>query len=170
MCMPVPPQSEQSAAGSAMSAPLSMPASIALARRRFPLPRVAVAHRHSRGKVEMYVILWEFVVPPEKVDAFVAAYKDRRRLGKALRTGRRLRRHRTALFGGWSARYITIDRWQHAEDFTRFQKQFGTQYGALDTATRRLDRKRAQTGNVCQRGMSNTTGLESWKCWMKLSS
>jgi hypothetical protein len=24
----------------------------------------------------MYVILWEFVVPPEKVDAFIAAYKD----------------------------------------------------------------------------------------------
>jgi hypothetical protein len=23
----------------------------------------------------MYVILWEFVVPPEKVGAFVAAYK-----------------------------------------------------------------------------------------------
>src|ERR1700729_1048733 len=66
--IPVPPQSEQSAAGFAA---LSMPASIALARRPFRLPRAAVAHRHLRGKVEMYVILWEFVVLPEKVDAFI---------------------------------------------------------------------------------------------------
>ena len=32
--------------------------------------------RKQIGKVEMYVILWKFEVHPEKVDAFVAAYKS----------------------------------------------------------------------------------------------
>jgi heme-degrading monooxygenase HmoA len=80
----------------------------------------------------MYVILWEFVVPPEKVDAFIAAYKDNGAWAKLFAqaegyVGTEL------LCSTDEARYITIDRWQHAEDFTRFQEQFGTQYRALDT-------------------------------------
>ena len=80
----------------------------------------------------MYVILWEFVVSPEKVDGFIAAYKDDGAWAKLFAqaegyVGTELLRSA----GG--ASYITIDRWQHAEDFTRFQEQFGTQYRALDT-------------------------------------
>ena len=80
----------------------------------------------------MYVILWEFVVLPEKVDAFIAAYKDDGAWAKLF-----------ALAEGYvgtellcstdGARYITIDRWQHAEEFARFQEQFGYEYKALDT-------------------------------------
>jgi heme-degrading monooxygenase HmoA len=80
----------------------------------------------------MYVILWEFVVPPEKVDAFIATYKDNGAWAKLFAqaegyVGTEL------LCATDGAIYITIDRWQHAEDFTRFQEQFGTQYRALDT-------------------------------------
>jgi heme-degrading monooxygenase HmoA len=80
----------------------------------------------------MYVILWEFVVHPEKVDAFIAAYKDDGAWAKLFAraegyVGTEL------LCPTDEARYITIDRWQHAEDFTRFQEQFGNEYKALDT-------------------------------------
>jgi hypothetical protein len=130
--MPVPPQSEQSAAGFAA---LSMPASIALARRRFPLASAREAHNHSRGKVEMYVILWEFVVPPEKVGAFVAAYKSDGAWAKlfAQAEGYVGTELLTSAEAEQEAMFITIDRWESAEDFTRFQGQFGAEYGALDT-------------------------------------
>jgi heme-degrading monooxygenase HmoA len=85
----------------------------------------------------MYVILWEFVVLPEKVDAFIAAYKDDGAWAKLFAlaegyVGTELLRSADG------ASYITIDRWQHAEDFIRFQEQFGTQYRALDTQLRDL--------------------------------
>ena len=83
----------------------------------------------------MYVILWEFVVPPEKVDAFIAAYKDDGAWAKLFElakgyVGTELLRSTEA---GPEPTFLTVDRWQHAEDFTRFQEQFGDEYKALDT-------------------------------------
>jgi heme-degrading monooxygenase HmoA len=83
----------------------------------------------------MYVILWEFVVPPEKVDAFIAAYKDDGAWAKLFAqaegyVGTELLRSAEA---GQEPTFLTVDRWQHAEDFTRFQEQFGDEYKALDT-------------------------------------
>jgi heme-degrading monooxygenase HmoA len=87
----------------------------------------------------MYVIVWEFVVRPEKVDAFVAAYKFDGAwahlfaqadgyIGTEL-----LLTRRDATERDQGVTYITIDRWKDAEDFTRFQEQFGDEYKALDT-------------------------------------
>jgi heme-degrading monooxygenase HmoA len=94
----------------------------------------------------MYVIVWEFVVRPEKVDAFVAAYKSDGAWGRLFAQadgyiGTELlltRRDATERDRGATERdqgmtYVTIDRWRHAEDFTRFQEQFGDEYKALDT-------------------------------------
>ena len=83
----------------------------------------------------MYVILWEFVVPPEKVDAFIAAYKHDGAWAKLFAlaegyVGTELLRSTEA---GQEPTFLTVDRWQHAEDFTRFQEQFGDEYKALDT-------------------------------------
>ena len=83
----------------------------------------------------MYVILWEFVVPPEKADAFIAAYKDDGAWAKLFElakgyVGTELLRSTEA---GPEPTFLTVDRWQHAEDFTRFQEQFGDEYTALDT-------------------------------------
>jgi heme-degrading monooxygenase HmoA len=80
----------------------------------------------------MYFIIWEFVVRPEKVSEFVAAYKadgDWARLF-SLAPG----------YGGTellsstdhAERFCTIDRWNHADDYTRFQERFGPQYRMLD--------------------------------------
>ena len=71
-------------------------------------------------------------MPPEKVAAFIAAYKDDGAWAKLFAqaegyVGTEL------LCSTDGARYITIDRWQHAEEFARFQEQFGDKYKALDT-------------------------------------
>ncbi len=88
----------------------------------------------------MYVIVWEFVVRPEKVDAFVSAYKFDGAWARLFAQtdgyiGTELLRatERDATERDQGTRYVTIDRWQHAEDFTRFQEQFGDEYKALDT-------------------------------------
>jgi heme-degrading monooxygenase HmoA len=83
----------------------------------------------------MYVILWEFVVHPEKVDAFIAAYKSDGAWAKLFAQAEGYLG--TELLSSTEApqepRFITIDRWNSAEDFARFQEQFGTKYRALDT-------------------------------------
>ena len=83
----------------------------------------------------MYVILWEFVVPPEKVDAFVAAYKDDGAWTKlfAQADGYVGTELLCSTEAGQEPTFLTIDRWKAAEDFTRFQEQFGDEYKALDT-------------------------------------
>jgi len=81
----------------------------------------------------MYFIIWEFVVRPNRVREFVAAYNadgDWARLF-SLAPG----------FGGTellssttdAERFVTIDRWNHADDYGRFQERFGPQYRSLDT-------------------------------------
>jgi heme-degrading monooxygenase HmoA len=83
----------------------------------------------------MYVILWEFVVRPEKVDAFVAAYKSDGAWAKLFAQADGY--IGTALLastdGDQAATFVTIDRWKGAEDFTRFQEHFGAEYRRLDT-------------------------------------
>jgi heme-degrading monooxygenase HmoA len=93
----------------------------------------------------MYVILWEFVVPPGKADAFIAAYKDDGAWAKLFAqaegyVGTEL------LCSTDGARYITVDRWQHAEDFTRSQEQFGDEYKALDTELKGLTVRERRLG------------------------
>jgi heme-degrading monooxygenase HmoA len=83
----------------------------------------------------MYVIVWEFVVRPEKIDAFVAAYKSDGAWAQlfAQADGYIGTELLLATERDQGMTYVTIDRWQHAEDFTRFQEQFGDEYKALDT-------------------------------------
>jgi heme-degrading monooxygenase HmoA len=90
----------------------------------------------------MYIIIWEFIVRPEKVDAFVAAYKSDGAWAQLFAQadgyiGTELllatERDQGATERDQGRTYVTIDRWQHAEDFARFQEQFGHEYKALDT-------------------------------------
>jgi len=96
----------------------------------------------------MYVILWEFVVRLGKVDGFVAAYKNDGAwaqlfaqsdgyLGTELLSSTGTHQEPT---------FITIDRWQTAEDFTRFQEQFGAEYRALDTQLEGLTLRERKLG------------------------
>lgn len=83
----------------------------------------------------MYVILWEFIVRPENADAFIAAYKSDGAWASLFARadgylGTELIRSTEAAA---EPRFLTIDRWNAPEDFTRFQQQFGVEYKTLDT-------------------------------------
>jgi heme-degrading monooxygenase HmoA/ketosteroid isomerase-like protein len=99
-------------------------------------------------EVEMYVILWEFEVRPEKVASFVAAYGPDGIWAQLFTqadgfVGTELLRSTDSEDG---SRFLTIDRWQTAEYFARFQTQFATQYGRLDTQCERLAFKESKLG------------------------
>lgn len=96
----------------------------------------------------MYVILWEFVVHPERVDAFLAANKSdgawarlfaqaEGYLGTELPSSKESQQEPT---------FLTIDRWNSAEDFAHFQQQFGTEYRTLDTHLEGLTARERKLG------------------------
>jgi heme-degrading monooxygenase HmoA len=96
----------------------------------------------------MYVILWQFVVHPEKVNAFIAAYAPEGAWAQLFRradgfAGTELLRSTDSEDG---AQFLTIDRWQTAEHFTQFQMQFATQYRTLDTQCEGLSLKERKLG------------------------
>jgi heme-degrading monooxygenase HmoA len=96
----------------------------------------------------MYVIVWEFVVGPEKVGAFVAAYKSDGAWAKLFARadgyiGTELL-HSTD--SGQAATFVTIDRWKTPEDFARFQEHFGTEYRLLDTQLEGLTLRERKLG------------------------
>jgi heme-degrading monooxygenase HmoA len=96
----------------------------------------------------MYVIVWEFIVRPDKIGEFVAAYKSDGAWAQLFAqaegyAGTELL-HSTD--SGQSTIFITIDRWKMAEDFTRFQKHFGTEYRQLDTQLEGLTLRERKLG------------------------
>jgi heme-degrading monooxygenase HmoA len=98
----------------------------------------------------MYVIVWEFVIGPEKVGAFVAAYKSDGAWAKLFAKadgyiGTELLRSTDS---DQTATFVTIDRWKTAEDFTRFQERFGSDYRLLDTQLEGLTSRERKLGTV----------------------
>ena len=82
----------------------------------------------------MYVIVWEFVVRPEKVDAFVAAYRSDGAWAQLFaQANGYLGTELLSALDRDHMKYVTIDRWKTAEDFTHFQERFGAEYRRLDT-------------------------------------
>ena len=80
----------------------------------------------------MHVIMWEFVVKPDKIQDFVAAYKATGDWAKLF--GLANGYEGTELLSSTESadRFVTIDRWRSLDDFARFQQQFGEQYRTLD--------------------------------------
>jgi heme-degrading monooxygenase HmoA len=83
----------------------------------------------------MYVILWEFEVRPDKIDAFLAAYRSNGAWTKlfARADGYLGSELLSSLDTDRGPRFVTIDRWRAEDDFVRFQQEFGSEYRALDT-------------------------------------
>ncbi len=95
----------------------------------------------------MYVIVWEFVVRPEKIEAFADAYNSDGAWGKLFAQadgyiGTELLRST----GSGAATFVTIDRWKTAGDFTRFQEHFGNEYRLLDTQLEGLTLRERKLG------------------------
>jgi heme-degrading monooxygenase HmoA len=80
----------------------------------------------------MHVIMWEFVVRPEKILDFVAAYKATGDWAQLFSLADGYERTELLSSTEGADRFVTIDRWRSVDDFARFQEQFGQQYRTLD--------------------------------------
>ena len=94
----------------------------------------------------MYVIVWEFVVRPERVRDFVAAYKSDSAWAQLFSQAEGYLGTELLSASEEAARFLTIDHWKAAEDFTRFQERFGTEYRRLDTQLKGLTISERQLG------------------------
>lgn len=80
----------------------------------------------------MYVIVWQFEVAAENAARFLAAYGSEGDWAQLFRRASGYLGTELLRSSDTATRYITIDRWQTAEDFTRFRQDFADEYQALD--------------------------------------
>ena len=80
----------------------------------------------------MYVIVWEFIVRPERRPDFVAAYRSDGAWAQLFARAEGYIGTELLTASEDANRFLTLDRWKTAEDFTRFQEHFGTEYRQLD--------------------------------------
>jgi heme-degrading monooxygenase HmoA len=80
----------------------------------------------------MHVIMWEFVVRPEKIHDFVTAYRANGPWAQLFGLADGYEGTELLFSTNGADRFVTIDRWRSVDDFVRFEKQFGEQYRTLD--------------------------------------
>jgi heme-degrading monooxygenase HmoA len=80
----------------------------------------------------MYIIMWEFKVRPERVGEFVLAYNADGDWAQLFRLAEGYRGTELLASTEDVERFVTIDRWDKAEDFVLFQESFSQQYHSLD--------------------------------------
>jgi heme-degrading monooxygenase HmoA len=93
-----------------------------------------------------YATLWEFSVPPAHRSEFVSHYGPD---GSWVRLFRRARGYLgTDLLSDRAdpLRYVTIDRWESADHWHAFRRQFSEEYEALDRRCERLTAREAPLG------------------------
>ncbi len=80
----------------------------------------------------MHAIIWEFIARKDRLQEFVSAYRSDGAWAHLLRQAEGFRG--TELLRGSQdpTRFLTVDRWETAACFERFQERFGAQYKELD--------------------------------------
>ena len=71
----------------------------------------------------MHVIMWEFQVHPDKVREFVAAYGSNGEWSQLFRLAAGYEGTELLSSTNDAARFVTIDRWNHIDDYARFQER-----------------------------------------------
>jgi heme-degrading monooxygenase HmoA len=101
---------------------------------------------------KMHVILWEFAVQPDRVRDFVAAYQPEGDWAQLFRLADGYLSTELLTSADNAARFVTIDRWTSAEDYTRFHERFGQQYRSLNTQLEGLTRRETHLGTFTTSG------------------
>jgi hypothetical protein len=94
----------------------------------------------------MHIIVWEFVVHPDKVREFVSAYGPNGDWAQLFRLATGYRGTELLSFNNDPNKFVTIDRWNKVEDYARFQDLFGQQYRSLDARLEGLTLRETQLG------------------------
>ena len=108
----------------------------------------------------MFVRIWQFLVRPDKTDAFRAAYGSDG-------TWSRLFQHAagylgTELLGSTTDAntYLTIDRWESAEAWAGFLRQWQEDYAALDRQCESLTVAELEVGAFSDPGQEKVRSTE----------
>ncbi|WP_278253959.1 antibiotic biosynthesis monooxygenase family protein [Caulobacter sp. CCUG 60055] len=80
----------------------------------------------------MYVVVWEYLAHPERVDAFVEAYGAMGAWARLFRRGDGFLGVQLLRDLEEPTRFVTIDRWRSRDAFTAFMTQHRALYVALD--------------------------------------
>ncbi len=80
----------------------------------------------------MHVIIWEFVVRPDKVRQFISAYRPDGDWARLFKLAEGYEGTELLCSTSDGEKFVTIDRWNNIDDYARFQERFGQQYRSLD--------------------------------------
>jgi heme-degrading monooxygenase HmoA len=100
----------------------------------------------------MHVILWEFEVSAENAADFVIAYGANGAWTELFQLAAGYIGTELLRCAEDPKHYITIDRWSSAEDFERFQQDFGDRYNTLDAESEGLTLSETKIGSFTSAG------------------
>jgi heme-degrading monooxygenase HmoA len=100
----------------------------------------------------MHVILWQFEVAAENAAGFVAAYGADGAWAQLFRQAAGYMGTELLRCAEDPTHYITIDSWNSAEDFVRFQRDFGDRYKSLDAELEGLTLSETKIGSFTSAG------------------
>jgi heme-degrading monooxygenase HmoA len=81
----------------------------------------------------MHIIIWEFTVREECVQEFISAYDSNGDWANLFRRAEGYLGTELLCCARDRNIFLTIDRWESAGSFEKFQERFGTEYEILDT-------------------------------------
>jgi heme-degrading monooxygenase HmoA len=81
----------------------------------------------------VHTIVWQFTVEQRNVDAFVAAYGPAGDWARLFQQGHGFLGTALLRDAANPLRFVTVDRWDSAEDFERFREVSGNAYAELDS-------------------------------------
>jgi heme-degrading monooxygenase HmoA len=94
----------------------------------------------------MHIIMWEFVVHPDKISEFVSAYKPDGQWAQLFRLAAGYEGTELLSSTSDAKRFVTIDRWSNADDYALFQERFNEQYRSLDAQLEALTTRETKLG------------------------
>jgi heme-degrading monooxygenase HmoA len=100
----------------------------------------------------MHVIMWAFVVRPDKVGEFVSAYKGDGDWAQLFSLAAGYQGTELLSCTDDAERFVTIDRWDNVADYARFRERFGPQYRYLDAQLEGLTLSETKLGTFATTG------------------
>jgi heme-degrading monooxygenase HmoA len=94
----------------------------------------------------MHIIMWEFVVHPDKVREFVSAYRPDGDWAQLFRLAAGYKGTELLSSVNDAEKFVTIDRWNNVDDYARFQERYSEQYRSLDTQLEGLTLRETKLG------------------------
>ncbi|MEO7840047.1 MAG: antibiotic biosynthesis monooxygenase [Anaerolineales bacterium] len=94
----------------------------------------------------MYVIIWEYQVKVDRINEFEKVYNSNGAWAELFRKGNGYFSTELLHDETQPQRYITIDRWDSAQEYAAFHAQFNNEYETLDSICEDLTERETLLG------------------------